>query len=81
MLMKVPAEDRRYIEEFRSKLGYTRLHMAVELRSSYLIEAALKMKLDVNLCSKDGRTALHVAAAQNDKDTTDLLLTAKADPN
>jgi ankyrin repeat protein len=81
MLMKVPAEDRRYIEGFRSKLGFTRLHIAVELRSSYLIEAALKTKLDVNARSKDGRTALHIAAAQNDEDTVDLLLKTKANPN
>jgi ankyrin repeat protein len=81
MLMKVPAEDRRYIEKFRSKLGFTRLHIAVELRSSYLIEAALKLKLDVNARCKDGRTALHIAAAENDKDTVNLLLTVKANPN
>lgn len=81
MLRKVPAEDRRYVEGFRSKLGFTRLHIAVDLRSSYLIEAALKTKLEVNARSKDGRTALHMATAKNDEDTVDLLLKAKANPN
>jgi ankyrin repeat protein len=81
MLMKVPAGERRYIEGFRSKLGFTRLHIAVDLQSSYLIEAALKMKLELNARSKDGRTALHIAAAWNDQDTMDLLLKAKANPN
>lgn len=81
MLKKVPAEDRRYIEGFRSKVGFTRLHIAVDLQSSYLIEAALKMKLAVNARSKDGRTALHIAAAQYDEDTVKLLLKAKANPN
>jgi hypothetical protein len=78
MLTVVPGEDRRYIEVLRSKLGFTRLHIAVELRSPYLIEAALKTKVDVNARSKDGRTALHIAAAQNDGGTVHLLLKAKA---
>lgn len=65
-LTTVPAGDRRYVEEFRSKLGFTRLHVAVELRSPYLIEAALKMKSDVSARGKDGRTALHTAAARYD---------------
>jgi len=81
MLMTVAAEDRRYIEAFRSKLGFTRLHVAVELRSPYLIEAALKAKLDVNARSKDGRTALHIAAARDDGGTVDLLLKAGANAN
>jgi ankyrin repeat protein len=81
MLTTVPAEDRRYIEEFREKLGFTRLHIAVELRSPYLIEAALKMKLDVNARSKDGRTALHIAAARGDDDAVHLLLKLKANAN
>jgi ankyrin repeat protein len=81
MLKTVRPEDRRYIEEFRSKLGFTRLHIAVELRSPYLIAAALKMKLDVNARSKDGRTALHIVAARYDNGTVNLLLKAKANPN
>ncbi len=81
MLMKVPADERRYIEGYRSKLGFTRLHIAVALESSYLIEAALKLKLEVNARSKDGRTALHIAAANDDADTVSLLLKRKADPN
>jgi ankyrin repeat protein len=80
-LAKVPDEDRRYIEEFRGKLGFTRLHIAVELRSPYLIEAALGMKLDVNARSKDGRTALHIAAAEDDRNTVELLLKSRADAN
>jgi ankyrin repeat protein len=80
-LPKVSAEDRQYFEGFRGKLGFTRLHIAVELHSPYLIEAALKMKLDVNDRSKDGRTALHIAATRNDKDTIQLLLNSKADAN
>jgi ankyrin repeat protein len=79
MLTTVPAGERRYIEGFRGKLGFTRLHIAVELRSPYLIEAALKMKLDVNARSTDGRAALHIAAARNDDDTARLLLKANAD--
>lgn len=81
MLTTAPADDHGYIEEFRSKLGLTRLHMAAELRSPYLTEAALKMKLEVNARSKDGRTALHIAAEQHDDDTVRLLLKANANAN
>lgn len=80
-LAKEPGADRRYIEEFCSKLGFTRLHIAVELRSPYLIEAASNMKLDVNARSQDGRTALHIAAAQNDDETVNLFLKLKANAN
>ncbi len=81
MLTTVPAGERRHVEAFRGKLGFTRLHVAVELHSSYLLEAALKMKLDVNARSKDGRTALHIAAARNDNDTINSLLKLKANAN
>ena len=81
MLTKVSGGERQFIEGFRGKLGFTRLHIAVELHSPYLIEAALKMKSDVNARSKDGRTALHIAAARNDDDTVHLLLESKANPN
>jgi ankyrin repeat protein len=80
-LPNVPDEERRYIEGFRDKLGFTRLHVAVEVRSPYLIEAALKMKPDVNARSKDGRTALHIAAAEDNDGAVDVLLDAKADVN
>lgn len=81
MLTTVPAEQRQHVEAFRSKLGFTRLHVATELSSPHLIEAALKAKSDVNARSKDGRTALHIAAARNDGDTVYLLLKWNADPN
>jgi ankyrin repeat protein len=81
LLPKVPDGDRRHIEAFCNKLGFTRLHVAVEVRSPYLIDAALQAKSDVNARSKDGRTALHIAAARGDDGTVDLLLKSKASAN
>lgn len=78
---KVPDEHRKYIDGFRNKLGFTRLHIAVELRSPHLIEAGLKAHWDVNARSQDGRTALHIAASRGDGATVDLLLKSKASAN
>jgi ankyrin repeat protein len=78
-LAAAAAADRQYVEGFRRKLGLTRLHVAVELRSPYLIDAALAAGTDVNARTRDGRTALHIAAAENDGGAVASLLTAKAD--
>ncbi len=80
-LPKMEPDDREEFKEFEAKRGWTRLHAAVELNVSDLIEAALKDKLDVNARGKDGRTALHLAAAEGKAEGIDLLLKAKADPN
>jgi len=81
MIKTTSAQDGQYVEKFKEKLGFTRLHIAVELSSQYLIESALKMKLDVDARSKDGRTALHIAATDYDDGTVDLLLKSKANAN
>ncbi len=80
-LPKVRERDREDLKKYEAKLGWTRLHAAVDLNVPDLIEAALKDKLDVNARGKDGRTALHLAAAAGKVAAVDLLLSAKADPN
>lgn len=80
-LPKVEKRDRKDLEAYQSKLGWSRLHAAVELNVPELIEAALKDKLDVNARGKDGRTALHMAAAAGKMEAVELILMAKAEPN
>ena len=46
-----------------------------------LIETALKDKFDVNARGQDGRTALHLAAADGKAGAVEKLLKAPADPN
>jgi ankyrin repeat protein len=80
-LPKLKGRDRNQLEAYQTKLGWIRLHAAVELNVPELIEAALKDKLDVDARGKDGRTALHLAAAAGKAAAVELLLEAKADPN
>jgi ankyrin repeat protein len=75
---KLNADD---LKKYEARLGWTRLHAAVELDVPDLIEAALKGKIDVNAKGKDGRTALHLAAAGGKLAALEQLLAAKADPN
>lgn len=78
---KMDMQDREEAKKYETKIGWTRLHAAVDLGVPELIEAALKDKLDVNSRGKDGRTALHMAAADGKTEAVEMLLKAKADPN
>jgi Ankyrin repeats (3 copies) len=74
--------EERYREpfkEYEAKYGWTWLHKVVQLDIPDLTEAALKEAADVNAKAKDGRTALHVAAAEGTLGAVKQLLAANAD--
>jgi ankyrin repeat protein len=74
-------KDSEFVEAFQSMLGWTYLHRAVDLDVPDLIETALKDKPGVNAQAKNGRTALHLAAAEGKAGAVEQLAAAKADPN
>jgi ankyrin repeat protein len=73
--------DRGDLRAYEPKLGWTRLHAAVDLGVPEWIDQAIRDKTPVNARAKDGRTALHVAALLGKVGAARMLLEAKADPN
>ncbi len=73
--------ERKFFSEYQSKLGWTRLHAAVDLGVTRIVEAAINEKSPVDKQARDGRTALHLAAAAGQTTSVELLLKAKANPN
>ncbi len=74
-------EERGELQAYREKLGWTRLHAAVELDVLELVEAALRQNISVDARGRDGRTALHLAAADGKVVLVETLLRANANPN
>src|SRR5262249_34994963 len=73
--------NRKTLRAYEAKLGWTRLHAAVDLGVPELVEGALKEKVPVDAKGRDGRTALHLAAADGKAAIVEALLNSKADPN
>jgi ankyrin repeat protein len=73
--------EQEQLRAYEAKLGWTRLHAAVDLDVSELIETALEEKVPVDARGRDGRTALHIAAADGKAAAVERLLEAKANPN
>jgi len=74
--------DRDYLLPYEAKLGWTRLHAAVDLGVIELVEKALQKANDsVDARSRDGRTALHLAAVNGKTALVEMLIKAKANPN
>jgi ankyrin repeat protein len=69
------------LQRYQAKLGWTRLHAAVELDIVELLERALRDKPAIDAQGRDGATALHLAAASGNQENVKLLLAAKANPN
>lgn len=69
------------LKELKRRLGWTRLHAAVDADVPALIEQALGDKVDVNARSRTGETALHLTTEYGRAEVLELLLRAKADPN
>jgi ankyrin repeat protein len=81
---RLPHLKEREQDELRAyerKLGWTRLHAAVDLGVLDLVGRAIKENVPVNARGRDGRTALHVAAAAGNGSACKMLLAAKANPN
>lgn len=76
------AKDERDVESYKSyeaKLGWTWLHKMAELDVYDLTEKAINDADDINAKAKDGRTPLHVAAAEGSIGAVRQLLAANAD--
>ncbi|XP_069477814.1 serine/threonine-protein phosphatase 6 regulatory ankyrin repeat subunit B-like isoform X2 [Ambystoma mexicanum] len=61
--------------------GLTALMIAVRENRLSIIERLLELGANLHDRTKDGRTALHVAAAHSKEEIVRLLITKKADPN
>jgi hypothetical protein len=71
--------EREDLKELEDKLGWSRLHQAVDLGLVEIVDRELKEKVPVDARARDGRTALHLAAAEGKADAVETLLAAKAD--
>jgi ankyrin repeat protein len=80
-LPHLEGRDRKELLAYEAKLGWTRLHAAVNLGVLEFVESTLRNNVPVNARARDGRTALHVAAADGRAAVVEVLLKAKADPN
>ncbi|XP_056378829.1 serine/threonine-protein phosphatase 6 regulatory ankyrin repeat subunit A-like isoform X2 [Hyla sarda] len=61
--------------------GLTPFMIAVRENRLSIVERFLELRVNVQEKTKDGRTALHVAAASSKEEIVRLLLVKKADPN
>jgi ankyrin repeat protein len=80
-LPQLHGTERDELRAYKHKLGWTRLHAAVQLDVVELVQRALKEKVPVNARGRDGRTALHIAATAGQLAIAEILLNAGADPN
>jgi ankyrin repeat protein len=80
-LPRLKGDDRKELQEYESKLGWSRLHAAVYLDVPEFVEAALRQKVAVDARGRDGRTALHLATDDGKDVVAAALLKANANPN
>jgi ankyrin repeat protein len=80
-LPRLKDRDREYLLPYEAKLGWTRLHAAVDLDVQEFVEQALKDKVPVDARGQDGRTALQLAAAEGKAAVVEMLLKARANRN
>jgi ankyrin repeat protein len=77
----VPERDRESLLKFQMKVGWTRLHAAVDMGVVEFAQREITDKVVVDAQGRDGRTALHVAAEKGNGAMVAALLAAKANPN
>lgn len=75
---KVNARDRL---SYHDQGGSTALHRAARYQHHEIVRLLITSKADLNVCDKNGQTALHWAAENGDLPMTQLLLDAGANPD
>jgi ankyrin repeat protein len=73
---RLPEYSHQECTQLLDKLGWTWLHVAVDLAVPEMVEKVLSEKVDVNARARNGKTPLHLAAAQGNLEIVELLLTA-----
>ena len=77
----IDTEFKKQFGNILSKMGWTRLHTAVDRGDVDEVRRRIADRLDVNAAAKDGRTPLHLAAEAGDREIVRALLDGKADLN
>lgn len=66
--------ERKCLKEIQEKLGWTRLHAALERQNFDELKRMLKAGADVNAAARNGKTPLHIAAKLGRKNRAKLLI-------
>jgi ankyrin repeat protein len=80
-LVLAKGRARERLLAYERKLGWNRLHAAVDLGKPDLVDQALMDKVPVDARGRDGRTALHIATSLCNEPIVRMLLEADANPN
>jgi ankyrin repeat protein len=73
---RLPENSQKECTQLLDKLGWTWLHVTVDLGVPEMVEKALSEKGDINTRARNGQTPLHLAAAHGDLDIVEMLITA-----
>ena len=76
--MPVAKVWRESFQEMLDKIGWSRLHVAVERQSVEEVRRLIRRGANVNAQTRDGETPLHMAAASGALDIVESLLRARA---
>src|SRR5262249_9702279 len=68
--------DLKEIEGIRDKLGWTRLHVAVDRNDADTVRGLLRGKAKVDAAARNGKTPLHLAAGAGNLELVRLLAQA-----
>ena len=66
-LPKLKDRDRKELTTYEEKLGWTRLHAAVDIGVPELVQSALAENVAIDARGRDGKTALHIAVERSNR--------------